>query len=139
MRLNATVTIIPIHVPDEDDDMHDVQPDNNEPLPPDVDEALAHLVHAVDQMHANPPQMPTFDAQHYLALSHLPLTYPWPILILDLKNYVPLLERHVLTHMVAGRSHLQAEYTHPCYVLKFSFAILKLNLLTFTVTPLFTW
>ena len=28
------------HVPD--DDTHDAQPDNNEPLPANVDEALAH-------------------------------------------------------------------------------------------------
>ena len=117
IRRHAAATLDPTPIPEEDDDMHDVQPDNNEPLPANVDEAFAHLLQAVDLMHANPPQLPCFDSQHYLALSHLPLTYPWPILVLDLKSYVPLLERHVITHMVAGRSHLQEEHTHPGYVL----------------------
>ena len=42
---------------------------------------------------------------------------PWPNLILDLKSYIPLLERHVITHMVAGRCNLQEEHSHPGYVL----------------------
>ena len=46
-----------------------------------------------------------------------PILYPWPNLILDLKSYIPLLERHVITHMVAGRCNLQEEHSHPGYVL----------------------
>ena len=68
-------------------------------------------------MHVTPPQLPSFDSQHYLALSHLPLTYPWPILVLDLKSYIPPLERYVITHMVAGRCNLQEEHSHPGFVL----------------------
>ncbi len=43
--------------------------------------------------------------------------YPWPILILDLKHYVPLLERHVITYMVAGHANPQEAVSHPGYVL----------------------
>ena len=90
IRRHVATTLDPTPIPEEDDDMHDALPDNNEPLPANVDEAFAHLLQAVDQIHATPPQLPSFDSQHYLALSHLPLTYPWPILALDLKNYIPL-------------------------------------------------
>ena len=117
IRRQVAATFDPTPIPEEDDDMHDALPDNNEPLPANVDEAFAHLLQAVDQMHATPPQLPSFDSQHYLALSHLPLTYPWPILVLDLKSYIPLLERHVITHMVAGRCNLQEEHSHPGFVL----------------------
>ena len=117
IRRQVAATFDPTPIPEEDDDMHEALPDNNEPLPANVDEAFAHLLQAVDQMHATPPQLPSFDSQHYLALSNLPLTYPWPNLILDLKSYIPLLERHVITHMVAGRCNLQEEHSHPGYVL----------------------
>ena len=62
-------------------------------------------------------QLSCFDSQHYFALSHLPLTCPWPILVLDLKSHVSLLELHVIAHMVASRSYLQEEHTHPGHVL----------------------
>ena len=114
IRRQVAATFDPTPIPEEDDDMHDALPDNNEPLPANVDEAFAHLLQAVDQMHATPPQLPSFDSQHYLALSHLPLTYPWSILVLDLKSFIPLLERHA--HMVAG-CNLQEEHSHPGFVL----------------------
>ena len=109
-RLQARTTAVPISIPDEDDDRHDAQHSRRRV-------GICHLVQGVDQMHADPPVMPTFDSQYYLALSHLPLTYPWPVLILDLTSFTPLMDRHVLTHMVAGRAHHQPQFTHPGFVL----------------------
>ena len=97
--------------------MHDAQPDIDVPFSQEVEAAFARLVEAVDLMHATPPILPTFDSQHYLALSHRPLAYPWFVLTLDLKAYIPLMDRHVLIHMVAGLAHHQPQFTHPAYVL----------------------
>ena len=42
------------------------------------------------------PQTFSIDEEHYYALSELPLTYPWPSITIDLRDYVPFLERHLI-------------------------------------------
>ena len=48
----------------------------------------------------------TIDEEHYIALSQLPLTYPWPSITIDLRPYVPFLERHLVAHLLSGRCGL---------------------------------
>ena len=103
MRLSAHLTAPPvIPVPEEDDDLHDAPPDIEVPLSTAVESAFTHLEQAIDNLHGEHPTHPNFDPLFYLALSNLPLTYPWPILTIDLKNFLPLMDRHVMTHLVAA-------------------------------------
>ena len=63
------------------------------PTPP----KLKPLLHALD----HPPFI--IDEELYIALSELPLTYPWPSITIDLRPYVPFLERHLVAHLLSGR------------------------------------
>ena len=63
----------------------------------EVETALERLLSAID----HPPF--TIDEEHYTALSQLPLTYPWPSITIDLRPYVPFLERHLVAHLLSGR------------------------------------
>ena len=63
----------------------------------EVETALERLLSAID----HPPF--TIDEEHYIALSQLPLTYPWPSITIDLRPYVPFLERHLVAHLLSGR------------------------------------
>ena len=78
-RLHAPPATI---IPDEDDDdLLDAPPDIDTPVSAAVSSALIHLERAIDGMHSVSPKHTSFDPLFYLALSILPLTYPWPILI----------------------------------------------------------
>ena len=87
---------------EEDDDLLDAPSEIDTPVFTAVSSALIHLERAIDNMHSASSTHPTFDPLFYLALSSLPLTYPWPILTVDLKSFLPLMDRHVLTHLVAA-------------------------------------
>ena len=63
----------------------------------EVETALERLLYAID----HPPFI--FDEEHYIALSQLPLTYPWPSITIDLRPFVPFLERHLVAHLLSGR------------------------------------
>ena len=58
----------------------------------EVEAAFHHLLHSLD----HPPF--SIDEDHYIALSQLPVTYPWPSITIDLRPYVPFLERHIITY-----------------------------------------
>ena len=94
----------------------DATPDIDVPISTAVS-ALTHLEQAIDDMHSASPQSLSFDPLFYLALSSLPLTYPWPILTIDLKNFLPLMDRHVLTHLVAAQASVNPRFQHPGAVL----------------------
>ena len=87
------------------------------PVSTAVSSALTHLEQAIDDMHSASPKPLSFDPLFYLALSSLPLTYPWPILTIDLKNFLPLMDRHVLTHLVAAQASVNPRFQHPAPVL----------------------
>ena len=87
------------------------------PVSTAVSSALTHLEQAIDDMHSASPTPLSFDPLFYLALSSLPLTYPWPILTIDLKNFLPLMDRHVLTHLVAAQASVNPRFQHPAPVL----------------------
>ena len=107
-------TIIPA---EDDDELLDATPDIDVPISTAVSSALTHLEQAVDDMHSASPKSLSFDPLFYLALSSLPLTYPWPILTIDLKNFLPLMDRHVLTHLVAAQASVNPRFQHPAPVL----------------------
>ena len=107
-------TIIPA---EDDDELLDATPDIDVPISTAVSSALTHLEQAIDDMHSASPQSLSFDPLFYLALSSLPLTYPWPILTIDLKNFLPLMDRHVLTHLVAAQASVNPRFQHPGAVL----------------------
>ena len=62
----------------------------------EVETALERLLHAID----HPPFI--IDEEHYIALSQLPLTCPWPSITIDLRPCVPFLERHLVAHLLSG-------------------------------------
>ena len=66
----------------------------------EVETALDRLLYAID----HPPFI--IDEEHYIALSQLPLTYPWPSITIDLRPYVPFFERHLVAHLLSGRCGL---------------------------------
>ena len=137
MRLDAHLSAPPvIPIPDEDDDLHEAPPDIEMPLSTAVEDAFAHLERAIDNMHADHPTRPGFDPLFYLALSNLPLTYPWPILTVDLKSFLPLMDRHVMTHLVAGRSAVNPQYQHPAPVLASFFTDLAHTIAHHLLAPL---
>ena len=107
-------TIIPA---EDDDELLDATPDIDVPVSTAVSSALTHLEQAIDDMHSASPKPLSFDPLFYLALSSLPLTYPWPILTIDLKNFLPLMDRHVLTHLVAAQASVNPRFQHPGPVL----------------------
>ena len=107
-------TIIP---EEDDDDLLDAPPEIDTPVSTAVSSALIHLERAIDNMHSASPTHPSFDPLFYLALSSLPLTYPWPILTIDLKSFLPLMDRHVLTHLVAAQASINPKCQHPAPVL----------------------
>ena len=107
-------TIIPA---EDDDELLDAPPDIDVPVSTAVSSALTHLEQAIDDMHSASPRPLSFDPLFYLALSSLPLTYPWPILTIDLKNFLPLMDRHVLMHLVAAQASVNPRFQHPAPVL----------------------
>ena len=119
VRLRAHLHAPPaIIIPAEDDDeLLDAPPDIDVPVSTAVSSALTHLEQAIDDMHSASPTPLSFDPLFYLALSSLPLTYPWPILTIDLKNFLPLMDRHVLTHLVAAQASVNPRFQHPAPVL----------------------
>ena len=137
MRLQASLSAPPvITIPEEDDDMHDAPPDIEASFSQEVENAFTHLERAIDNMHTAQPTHPAFDPQFYSALSNLPLTYPWPILTIDLKNFLPPMDRHVLTHMVAARAAVDPQFTHPAPVLANFFTDLAHTIVHHILAPL---
>ena len=51
-------------------------------------------------------------ADSYAALAALPLSYPWSCLVLDLKELLPILDRYVLSCIIASHATLYTDLTH---------------------------
>lgn len=101
VRINQTLAhATPTQPADDDVDMNAPTIEGEIVYPEDVEAAFTHLLYSLD----HPPF--TLQEEHYDALSQLPLTYPWTSITIDLKEYVPFLERHLVTHLVAGRCQL---------------------------------
>ena len=63
-------------------------------------EALTHLLTQIDG--ATSTLSSTLTPESYAALAALPLSYPWSSLLLDLKDLLPILDRYVLSCLLAS-------------------------------------
>ena len=94
MRLEAHLREGPApHIFPEDDDQLEENPVEDTPYTPDTEEAFLALLQAIDSSSKDNPQPLT--KIHYHAMSHLPLTYPWVSLVLDLKEVLPVYDHHL--------------------------------------------
>ena len=101
VRLQSTFSRpLPSQPADDDTDMTGPTIEGEITYSSEVETALERLLYAID----HPPFI--IDEEHYIALSQLPLTYPWPSITIDLRPYVPFLERHLVAHLLSGRCGL---------------------------------
>ena len=72
--------------------------------------ALDQLLSQIDQ--ATSTVETNLTADSYAALAALPLSYPWSCLVLDLKELLPILDRYVLSCIIASHATLYTDRTH---------------------------
>ena len=72
--------------------------------------ALDQLLSQIDQ--ATSTVETNLTADSYAALAALPLSYPWSCLVLDLKELLPILDRYVLSCIIASHATLYTDLTH---------------------------
>ena len=101
VRLQSTFSrSLPNQPADDDTEMSGPTIEGEIAYSAEVETALDRLLYAID----HPPFI--IDEEHYIALSQLPLTYPWPSITIDLRPYVPFFERHLVAHLLSGRCGL---------------------------------
>ena len=72
--------------------------------------ALDHLLSQIDSTTSTLSSNLT--AESYAALAALPLSYPWSSLVLDLKDLLPILDRYVLTCLLASSAATGEDLQH---------------------------
>ena len=72
--------------------------------------ALDQLLSQIDQATSTVETHLTADS--YAALAALPLSYPWSCLVLDLKELLPILDRYVLSCIIASHATLYTDLPH---------------------------
>ena len=98
VRLQSTFSrSLPNQPADDDTEMTGPTIEGETTYSSEIETAFERLLYAID----NPPFI--IDEEHYIALSQLPLTYPWPSITIDLRPYLPFLERHLVAHLLSGR------------------------------------
>ena len=75
--------------------------------------ALDQLLSQIDQ--ATSTVETNLTADSYAALAALPLSFPWSCLVLDLKELLPILDRYVLSCIIASHATLFTDLTHEHY------------------------
>ena len=63
----------------------------------ELETAFERLLRVID----NPAFI--IDEELYIALFQLPFTYSWPSITIDLRPYLPFLERHLVAHLLSSR------------------------------------
>ena len=92
VRLQSTFSrSLPNQPADDDTDMTGPTIEGEITYSSEVETALERLLHALD----HPPFI--IDEELYIA------PYPWPSITIDLRPYVPFLERHLVAHLLSGR------------------------------------
>ena len=87
-------------IPAEDDDTSDDDPFEEQTPTQEMEEAFASLLLSIDQ---NTHQlMADISPKDYLAMSQLPLSYPWSRLVFDFKDLHTAWDRHIITCLVAA-------------------------------------
>ena len=102
-----TLTQIP---PEEQAPMEDVGQNDPLQLSDSTRAALDQLLSQIDQ--ATSTVETNLTADSYAALAALPLSYPWSCLVLDLKELLPILDRYVLSCIIASHATLFTDLTH---------------------------
>ena len=96
--------------PEEETPMEDVGQNDPLQLSNSTRAALDQLLSQIDQATSTVETHLTADS--YAALAALPLSYPWSCLVLDLKELLPILDRYVLSCIIASHATLYTDLTH---------------------------
>ena len=96
--------------PEEETPMEDVAQNDPLQLSNSTRAALDQLLSQIDQATSTVETHLTADS--YAALAALPLFYPWSCLVLDLKELLPILDRYVLSCIIASHATLYTHLTH---------------------------
>ena len=87
------------HILPEDDDLVEENPVEDIQ---DTEAAFQALLDVIDSSATDGPQ--PLDKIHYHAMSHLPLTYPWASMVLDLKEVLPVYDHHLTACLIANNA-----------------------------------
>ena len=96
--------------PEEEAPMEDVGQNDPLQLSDSTRAALDQLLSQIDQ--ATSTVETNLTADSYAALAALPLSYPWSCSVLDLKELLPILDRYVLSCIIASHATLFTDLTH---------------------------
>ena len=110
LRTHAQAPIPPHIPPEEQAPMEDVGQNDPLQLSDSTRAALDQLLSQIDQ--ATSTVETNLTADSYAALAALPLSYPWSCLVLDLKELLPILDRYVLSCIIASDATLFTDLTH---------------------------
>ena len=102
LRTHTQAPLPPQIPPEEETPMEDVGQNDPLQLSNSTRAALDQLLSQIDQATSTVETHLTADS--YAALAALPLSYPWSCLVLDLKELLPILDRYVLSCIIASRS-----------------------------------
>ena len=101
---------LPPQIPPEEETPMDVGQNDPLQLSNSTRAALDQLLSQIDQATSTVETHLTADS--YAALAALPLSYPWSCLVLDLKELLPILDRYVLSCIIASHATLYTDLTH---------------------------
>ena len=110
LRTHTQAPLPPQIPPEEETPMEDVGQNDPLQLSDSTRAALDQLLSQIDQ--ATSTVETNLTADSYAALAALPLSYPWSCLVLDLKELLPILDRYVLSCIIASHATLYTDLTH---------------------------
>ena len=110
LRTHTQAPLPPQIPPEEETPMEDVGQNDPLQLSSSTRAALDQLLSQIDQATSTVETHLTADS--YAALAALPLSYPWSCLVLDLKELLPILDRYVLSCIIASHATLYTDLTH---------------------------
>ena len=110
LRTHTQAPLPPQIPPEEETPMEDVGQNDPLQLSDSTCAALDQLLSQIDQ--ATSTVETNLTADSYAALAALPLSYPWSCLVLDLKELLPILDRYVLSCIIASHATLYTDLTH---------------------------
>ena len=110
LRTHTQAPLPPQIPPQKQAPMEDVGQNDPLQLSDSTRAALDQLLSQIDQ--ATSTVETNLTADSYAALAALPLSYPWSCLVLDLKELLPILDRYVLSCIIASHATLFTDLTH---------------------------
>ena len=110
LRTHTQAPLPPQIPPEEETPMEDVGQNDPLQLSDSTRAALDQLLSQIDRATSTVDANLTADS--YAALAALPLSYPWSCLVLDLKELLPILDRYVLSCIIASHATLYTDLAH---------------------------